>query len=37
MDNETKREIWIISATTLAAVPVLGALGFAAITGLLAM
>jgi hypothetical protein len=37
MDNVTKRELWIISATTLAAVPVLGALGFVAVTGLIGM
>ena len=37
MDNVTKRELWIISASTLAAVPVLGALGFFAVTGLIGM
>lgn len=37
MDNETKRELWIIGATTLAAVPVLGALGFFVVTGLVGM
>jgi hypothetical protein len=37
MDNETKREIWIISVSALAAVPVLGVLGFAAVTGLMGM
>jgi hypothetical protein len=37
MDNDTKHELWIISLTTLAAVPVLGALGFAAVTGLIGM
>ncbi len=37
MDTETKRELWIISVTTLAAAPVIGALGFAAVTGLLGM
>ena len=37
MDNVTKRELWIISATTLAAAPVLGALGFVAVTGLIGM
>jgi hypothetical protein len=37
MDNETKREIWIISVSALAAVPALGALGFVAVTGLIGM
>jgi hypothetical protein len=37
MDNETKRELWIISVSVLAAVPVLGALGFTAVTGLIGM
>jgi hypothetical protein len=37
MDNETKREIWIISVSALAAVPALGVLGFAAVTGLIGM
>jgi hypothetical protein len=37
VDDQTKHEIWIITATTLAAVPLLAGLGFAAITGLIAM
>jgi hypothetical protein len=37
VDDQTKHEIWIIAATTLAAVPLLAGLGFAAITGLIAM
>ena len=37
MDNDTKHELWIISVTTLAAGPVLAALGFAAVTGLIGM
>ena len=37
MDDQTKHEIWIITAATLAAIPVLAGLGFAAVTGLIAM
>ena len=37
MDEETKHEIWIISLSSLAAVPVVAALGFVAITGLVAL
>jgi hypothetical protein len=37
VDDQTKHEIWIITATTLAAIPVLAGLGFAAMTGLIAM
>ncbi len=37
MDNEIKRELWIVSVTTLVAVPLFSALGFVAITGLVGM
>jgi hypothetical protein len=35
MDHGIKREFWIVTFATLAAAPVLGALGFAAISGLI--
>ena len=37
MGNEIKRDLWNISVATLAAAPVLGALGFTAVTGLVGM
>ena len=37
MSSEPKREFWIITLTTLAAAPLLGGLGFAAVTGLIGM
>jgi hypothetical protein len=37
MDSETKHELWIISVSALAAVPVLAALGFVAVTSLIGM
>jgi hypothetical protein len=36
MDNETKHEIWVLTLSTLAGVPVIGAIGFAVVTGILA-
>jgi hypothetical protein len=37
VDDQTKHEIWVITMTTLAAIPVMAGLGFVAVTGLLAM
>ncbi len=37
MSSEPKREFWIITLTTLAAAPLVGGLGFAAVTGLIGM
>ena len=37
MDIEIKRELWNITIAMLRAVPLLGALGFAAVTGLVGM
>jgi hypothetical protein len=37
VDNQTKHEILIIVLSTLAALPVMAGLGFAAVTGLIAL
>lgn len=37
MWTRSNREFWIITLTTLAAAPLLGGLGFAAVTGLIGM
>ena len=37
MDIEIKSELWNITVAMLGAVPVLGALGFTAVTGLVGM
>jgi hypothetical protein len=34
MDNETKHEIWVLTLSTLATVPVVAGLGFAVASGL---
>ena len=36
MDQETKREIFVLSLSTLAALPVVTALGLAVVTGIMA-
>jgi hypothetical protein len=35
MDKQTKHEIAVIALTSLAAIPVIGSLGFVIVTGLL--
>jgi hypothetical protein len=37
VNAQTKRELWVITVTTLAAVPFVAGPGFIAATGLLAM
>lgn len=37
MRTRLKHEFWIITLATMAAAPVLGGLGFAAVTGLIGM
>jgi hypothetical protein len=37
MKNEISSEFWIIAITVMAAAPVVGGLGFAAVTGLIGM
>ena len=37
MDHSTKHEVWVIVVSTMAAAPVVAALGFFAITGLIAI
>ena len=34
MDNETKHEIWVLTLSTLAAVPVMAGVGFAVVSGI---
>jgi hypothetical protein len=34
MDNETKHEIWLLTLSTLATVPVMAGLGFAVVSGI---
>jgi len=34
MDNQTKHEIWVLTLSTLAAVPVMAGLGFAVVSGI---
>jgi hypothetical protein len=36
MDDQTKHEIWVLTLSTLAGVPVVAGMGFALVTGLLA-
>jgi hypothetical protein len=36
MDDQSKREIVVLTLSTLAGVPVVGAIGFALVTGILA-
>ena len=34
MDSQTKHEIWVLTLSTLATVPVMAGLGFAVVTGI---
>jgi hypothetical protein len=34
MDNATKHEIWVLTLSTLATVPVMAGLGFALVSGI---
>ena len=34
MDNQTRHEIWVLTLSTLAAVPVAAGVGFAVVSGL---
>lgn len=34
MDNQTKHEIWVLTLSTLATVPVMAGLGFAVVSGI---
>ena len=34
MDDQTKHEIWVLTLSTLAAVPVAASVGFAVVSGL---
>jgi preprotein translocase subunit Sss1 len=36
MDDQSKHEIMVLALSTLAGVPVIGAIGFAVVTGILA-
>ena len=36
MDDQTRHEIMVLTLSTLAGVPVIGAMGFALVTGILA-
>jgi hypothetical protein len=34
MDNQTKHEIWVLTLSTLAAVPVMAGVGFVVVSGI---
>lgn len=35
MDNQTKHEIWVLTLSTLAAVPVAASVGFVVVSGII--